>query len=59
MYFRLFGAKPVPKPMLVLLSIGPLGTNCGEIVVKYESFHFTKVHLKYRMRNGGHFVQER
>ena len=30
---RLFGTKPLPEPADVL-SIGPLGTNFGEILIK-------------------------
>ena len=29
-----------------LLSIGPLGTNFSEIVIKIQNFSFTKMHLK-------------
>ena len=29
-----------------LLSIGPLGTNFSEILVKIQNFLFTKMHLK-------------
>ena len=40
---RLFGAKPLSKPML---SIGPLGTNFSEISIKIQNFSFMKMHLK-------------
>ena len=29
-----------------LLSIGPLGTNCSEILIKIQNISFTKMHLK-------------
>ena len=57
---HLFGAKPLPKPVRAgLLSIGPLGTNLSEILIKIQSFSFTKMHriLEYRLRNDSHFVQ--
>ena len=41
----------------VLLSIGPLGTNFSEISFYIKNFSFTKMHLKYRRRSGGQFVQ--
>ena len=40
-----------------MLSIGPLGTNVSEISIKIQTFSFTQMHLKYSLRNGGHFVQ--
>ena len=53
---RLLGAKPLPKPMLTYCH---LWTNFNEIRIKIQNFSFTKMHLKiYRLRNGGHFVQE-
>ena len=39
---RLFGAKSLSKPT----SIGPLGTNLSEILIKIRNFSFTKMHLK-------------
>ena len=42
---RLFGAKPSSKPMLRLLSIGPLGTNFNEILVEIQNLSFPKLHL--------------
>ena len=43
---RLFGAKPLSKPMLGYFFIGPLGTNFSEISIKIQLFSFTKMHLK-------------
>ena len=42
MAYRMFGAKPLS----VLLSIGPLGTNFSQIVVETQTFSFKKMHLK-------------
>ena len=38
-----------------ILLIWPLGTNCSDIVINIP---FTKMHLKRRLRNGGHFVKD-
>ena len=56
---RLFGAKPLFKPMLFFFSIGPFWTNWSEIWIEMQNFSFTKMHLKMhlKVRNGGHFVQ--
>ena len=43
---RLFGAKPLSKPVLGLFSIRPLGTNFSEISNKIQKFSFKKMHLK-------------
>ena len=40
-----------------ILSIRPLETNFNEIRMKIHNFPFTKMHLKYHLQNGGHFVQ--
>ena len=52
---RLFGAKPLPEPMLLYLSIGPLGTSSSETRIWILSFH-----TEYAFDNvfylGGHFV---
>ena len=45
-WFRRQGDKPLPESMLVLLSIGLLGTNCSEIWIRNLSFPFKKMHLK-------------
>ena len=39
-----------------LLLIEPIETNVNEIVIKIH-YSFTTLHLKYRLRNGSHFVQ--
>ena len=43
---HLFGAKPLSEPNAGLLSIGPLGTNFSEILIKLQNFSFTKIRLK-------------
>ena len=44
---RLFGAKPLSKPMLgYSLSIGPLSTHFSEILIKIQTFSVTKMHMK-------------
>ena len=54
------GMSPVRRQGIVwtnaeLLSIGPLGTNFGQ-VVKFKYFHSRKYIWKYRQKNVGHFV---
>ena len=39
-----------------ILSIGPLGTNFNEILIKIHTFSLKKWLWKRRLRNGGHFV---
>ena len=39
-----------------MLLIGPLGTNFNEILIEIHTFSFKKMHLKWRLRNGVHFV---
>ena len=36
--------------------IRPLGTNFSEILIEIHTFSFTKMHLRCRLRKGGHFV---
>ena len=43
---RLFGAKPLSKPMLGYCQLDPWGTNFSEILIKIQNFSFTKIHLK-------------
>ena len=43
---RLFGAKPLSKPVLSFLWIGHLGTNICEILIKMQNFLFAKKLLK-------------
>ena len=39
-----------------ILLIGPVETNFNEILMESLTFSFKKMCLKYRLRNGGHFV---
>ena len=50
----LFGAKPLSKPMIGYCE--PITANSSEILIKIQTFTFTKIHLKCRPRNDGHFV---
>ena len=53
---RLFGGKPLPKPMLAYCQLD----SQEQISERYESefyhFHSRKCIWKCRLRNGGHFV---
>ena len=45
------GLSPIRRQAIIwtnaeLLSIGPLGTNFGEILPRIQNFSFTKMHLK-------------
>ena len=50
----LLGARPLPKPVLVLLT-GPLGINFSENVAK--PFHLRIRIWKYGLQNDDHFDQ--
>ena len=39
------------------VSIGPLGINYSDILIESVHFHLRKSICKYRLQNGGHFVQ--
>ena len=41
---------------VVILLIEPLETNFSEILTAIHVFSFEKIHSKYRLENGGHFV---
>ena len=43
MVWHLFGAKPLPEP---ILTIRPLWTNFNEIWIKIQKFSFKKMHFK-------------
>ena len=55
------GLSPVRCQAIILsntalLSIGPLGMNFNEILIKIQFFSFTKMHMNISSaRNGGHF----
>ena len=54
---RLFGAKPLSKPMLDYCQLGPKEQTSVKFYSKYQTFHSRKCIWKYRLRNGGRFVQ--
>ena len=55
---HLFVAKPLPEPMLDLLSIRPWKTYIIEILIKIvKKKSFKKLHLKCCLQNFTHFVQ--
>ena len=56
------GLSPIRRQAIIwtnagLLSIGPLGTNFSEILIKTQHFYSRQCIWKYRLRDGGHFVQ--
>ena len=53
---RLFGAKPLPEPMLAYCQLGLLGTNLSEIRIGIPSFSFKKMHLKLSAKRGPSIV---
>ena len=53
------GFKPEPKPMLIVFTIKSLQTFFSEIISKYSSFSFKKMHLLCCLQNVGHFFQPR
>ena len=46
MAWHRIGAKPLPEPMLIVFSIGPLESNFSEIQIRIQNFSFMKMHLK-------------
>ena len=54
---RLFGAKPLSKPMLVYCQLDPREQSSVKFKSKYKNFHSRKCIWKCRLRDGGHFVQ--
>ena len=54
---RLFGAKPLHKPMLIYCQLGPWEQTSMKFASKYKTFHIWNCKWKCRLRNGGHFVQ--
>ena len=57
MAYRLFGAKTLSKPILGDCQLDPYDQTAVEFWLKYETFHSRKRIWKYRLWNGGHFVQ--
>ena len=54
---RLLGAKPLSKPMLGYCQLDTKEQSSVKFKSKYETFHSQKCIRKYRLQNGGHFVQ--
>ena len=54
---RLFGAKPLSKPMLGYCQLDHQEQTSVKFKMKYKTFHSRKCIWKYRLRNGGHFLQ--
>ena len=53
----LFGAKPLPKPMLTFCQFDPQEQTAVEFQSKCRTFHSRKCIWKCRLWNGGYFVQ--
>ena len=54
---RLFGAKPIPEPMLTFCQLDPWEQTSVKCESKYKSFHSWDCIWKCRLRNGGHFAE--
>ena len=55
---RLLGAKPLPEPMLIYCQFYPKEQTSVKFESKFKTFHSWQCVSKYRLRNGGHFVQK-
>ena len=53
---RLFGAKPLSKPMLGYCQLDPYKQTSLKFESNYKTFHSRKFVWKYRLRNGSYFV---
>ena len=42
---RLFGAKPLPEPMMTYCQLVPLGTTFSEIWIEIQNFSLMQMHL--------------
>ena len=54
---RLFGAKTLSKLMLEYCQLDPYEQTSVKFQSKYKTIHSTTCNWKFRLRNGGHFVQ--
>ena len=52
MAWHLFGAKPLPEPMMIYYSFG----TPELISVNFFLLFSSKTHLKFCLQNAGHFV---
>ena len=55
---RLFGANPLPEPMLTSCRFDPWKQTSGRFVSKYKNLHSRKCTWKCRLWYGGHFHGE-
>ena len=53
---HLFGAKPLPEPLLAYCQLDAWEQTSVKFESKYQNFSFKKIYLKCCLRNGGHFV---
>ena len=53
---RLFGTKPLSKPMLAYCQLDPWEHISVNFKSKHSDFHWRKLVSKYPLQNGGHFV---
>ena len=44
------------RQAIIWTNAGILGTNFSKILSEIYTFSFKTMHLKYRLRTGGHFV---
>ena len=56
---RLFGDKPLSKPMLGYCQSDPEDQTSVKFLSKYKTFHSRECIWKSRLRNSGHLVQGR
>ena len=56
---RLYGAKPLPEPMLTYSRLDTYKQISVKFESKYKTFHSWKCTSNVRLRNGGHFCPER
>ena len=54
---RLFGTKPLSKPVLGYYQLDPWEQTSVKYYSKYKTFHSRKCICKYHLRNGGHFAR--
>ena len=52
---HLFGAKPLPEPMLPYCQLDPWEQTSVKFESRYNTFHSWKCTWKCRLRKGGHF----
>ena len=55
---RLFGAKPLSKPILGYYQLDPYEQSSVKFPSKYKTFHSLKCIWRHRLRNGGHHYDD-